>query len=55
MRTRLVERARDGEDVAFSQVVDPDGDLCYGVAYRILRNVERARDAVQQAYLLAWR
>lgn len=55
MRTRLVEQARDGDDVAFTQLVDLDGDLCYGVAYRILRNVERAQDAVQQAYLLAWR
>ena len=55
MRTRLVERARDGDDVAFSQLVDLDGDLCYAIAYRIRRDVERAQDAVQQAFLLAWR
>lgn len=55
MRTRLVERARGGDDGAFSQLVDLDGDLCYAVAYRILRDVERAQDAVQQAFLLAWR
>jgi len=55
MRTRLVERARDGDDVAFSGLVDLDGDLCYAIAYRILRDVERAQDAVQQAFLLAWR
>ena len=55
MRTRLVERARDGDDVAFSELVDLDGDLCYAIAYRILRDVERAQDAVQQAFLLAWR
>jgi RNA polymerase sigma-70 factor, ECF subfamily len=55
MRTRLVERARDGDDVAFAELVDLDGDLCYGIAYRILRDVERAQDAVQQAYLIAWR
>ena len=55
MRTRLVERARDGDDVAFSQLVDLDGDQCYAIAYRILRDVERAQDAVQQAFLLAWR
>lgn len=46
MRTRLVERAREGDDVAFSELVDLDGDLCYGIAYRILRDVERAQDAV---------
>jgi RNA polymerase sigma-70 factor, ECF subfamily len=55
MRTRLVERARDGDDVAFAELVDLDGDLCYGIAFRILRDVERAQDAVQQAFLLAWR
>jgi RNA polymerase sigma-70 factor (ECF subfamily) len=55
MRTRLVEQARDGDDVAFGQLVDLDGDQCYAIAYRILRDVERAQDAVQQAFLLAWR
>src|SRR6478752_5118023 len=55
MRTRLVERARDGDDSAFAELVDLDGDLCYAIAYRILRDVERAQDAVQQAFLLAWR
>ena len=55
MRTRLVERARDGDDVAFTELVDLDGDLCYAIAFRILRDAERAQDAVQQAFLLAWR
>src|SRR5256885_2102799 len=55
MRTRLVERARDGDEVAFTELVDLDGDRCYAIAYRILRDVERAQDAVQQAFLLAWR
>ena len=55
MRTRLVERAREGDDVAFSELIDLDGDRCYAIAYRILRDVERAQDAVQQAFLLAWR
>jgi RNA polymerase sigma-70 factor (ECF subfamily) len=55
VRTGLVERARDGDDVAFAELVDLDGDRCYAIAYRILRDVERAQDAVQQAFLLAWR
>ena len=55
MRTRLVERAREGDDVAFSELVDLDGDLCYGIAYRILRDAMQAQDAVQQAFLIAWR
>ena len=55
MRTRLVEQARDGDDVAFGELVDLDGDRCYAIAYRILRDAERAQDAVQQAFLIAWR
>src|SRR3954464_2552725 len=55
MRTRLVERAREGDEVAFADLVDLDGDRCYAIAYRILRDVDRAKDAVQQAFLLAWR
>jgi RNA polymerase sigma-70 factor (ECF subfamily) len=55
VRDRLVERARDGDESAFSELVDLDGDRCYAIAYRILRDVERAQDAVQQAFLLAWR
>jgi RNA polymerase sigma-70 factor (ECF subfamily) len=51
----LVERARDGDEVAFAELVDLDGDQCFAIAYRILRDVERAQDAVQQAFLLAWR
>jgi len=55
MRTRLVERAMRGDDVAFTELIDLDGDRCYAIAYRILRDAERAQDAVQQAFLLAWR
>ena len=55
MRTRLVERASEGDEVAFAELVDLDGGRCYAIAYRILRDVERAQDAVQQAFLLAWR
>jgi RNA polymerase sigma-70 factor, ECF subfamily len=43
------------DTVAFGELVDLGGDLCYAIAYRILRDAERAEDAVQQAYLLAWR
>ena len=55
MRTRLVERAREGDDSAFTELVDLDGNMCYAIAFRILRDAERAQDAVQQAFLLAWR
>jgi RNA polymerase sigma-70 factor (ECF subfamily) len=55
VRARLVERASAGDDVAFAELLDLDGDRCYAIAFRILRDVERAQDAVQQAFLLAWR
>ena len=42
MRTRLVEQARDGDDAAFSDLVDLDGDMCYAIAFRILRDAERS-------------
>ena len=48
MRTALVERARDGDEDAFTQLVDLDGNRCFAIAYRILRDAERAKDAVQQ-------
>ena len=55
MRTGLVERAMGGDDVAFTELVDLGGNRSYAIAYGILRDVERAQDAVQQAYLIAWR
>jgi RNA polymerase sigma-70 factor (ECF subfamily) len=55
VRTPLVERARRGDDVAFGELVDADGDRCFAIAFRILRDYEAAQDAVQQAFLLAWR
>ena len=55
MRTDLVERARQGDEDAFTKLVDLGGDRCYAIAYRILRDVDRAKDAVQQAFMLAWR
>lgn len=55
MRDALVERARSGDDVAFSELVDLDGGRCFAIAVRILRDANLAEDAVQQAFLLAWR
>ena len=55
MTVALVERARNGDEAAFAELVDLHGDRCYAIAYRILRDVERAQDAVQQAFLLCWR
>ena len=55
MRTSLVERAREGDPAAFDALVELDGDRCFAIAYRITRDHGMAEDAVQQAYLSAWR
>ena len=55
MQVELVQRARAGDHAAFRELVDLEGDRCLAVAYRIVRDVERAEDAVQQAFLTAWR
>lgn len=55
MDRRLVERAREGDKDAFDALVQITGDRCLGIAFRILRDVGLAEDAVQSAYVSAWR
>jgi RNA polymerase sigma factor (sigma-70 family) len=52
---RLVELAQGGDEDAFDALVRITGDRCLGIAYRILRDVDLAEDAVQSAYVSAWR
>lgn len=55
MQAELVERARKGDKDAFASLVSSSTDRCYALAYRILRDPNRAQDAAQQALLGAWR
>jgi RNA polymerase sigma-70 factor (ECF subfamily) len=55
MQTSLVEQARNGDPAAFDALVDLVGDRCFAIAYRITRDHALAEDAVQQAFILAWR
>ena len=55
MDTDLIGRAKRGDKEAFTTLVLTFGDRLYSVAYRILRDTGRAEDAVQQAFLTAWR
>lgn len=51
----LVERARHGDKDAFGVLAREHSDWLFAVAHRILRDYERAEDAVQQALVIAWR
>ena len=53
--SELVDRARKGDHAAFQILVERYQDRVYGLARRILRDPELARDAVQDAYIRAWR
>jgi len=55
MQRELVERARDGDLDAYSQLVRAAHPRLYGIAKLILRDSDRAEDVVQDALLLAWR
>ncbi len=55
MLVGLVERARGGDNAAFRELVELEADRCYAIAYRIVRDVDQAHDAVQFALLSAWR
>ncbi|HET7030093.1 MAG TPA: sigma-70 family RNA polymerase sigma factor [Candidatus Limnocylindrales bacterium] len=51
----LVEQSQRGDREAFAILARSRGDRLYGVARRILRDVDLAEDAVQQALVIAWR
>ncbi|OGO58893.1 MAG: hypothetical protein A2V85_12135 [Chloroflexi bacterium RBG_16_72_14] len=51
----LVEQARHGDREAFAILARTHGDRLMAIAQRILRDVGRAEDAVQQALVIAWR
>lgn len=55
MQAALVERARAGDEEAFASLARGAGDRLLAIAYRILRDLGLAEDAVQQALVLAWR
>jgi RNA polymerase sigma-70 factor (ECF subfamily) len=55
MQVELVERARHGDPEAFAALVRGATPTLYGVAKLILRDPDRAHDAVQEALVLAWR
>src|SRR6185369_16643211 len=55
MDTALVVRAQHGDEEAFASLAGAVGDRLHAVAHRILRDIELAEDATQQALLQIWR
>jgi RNA polymerase sigma-70 factor, ECF subfamily len=51
----LVEAARRGDREAYVGLVRTRADHLFAVAQRILRDVDRAEDALQDALVIAWR
>jgi RNA polymerase sigma-70 factor, ECF subfamily len=51
----LVERAQQGDREAFASLALAAGDRLHAVAHRVLRDVDLAEDATQQALLAVWR
>src|SRR6187455_3168687 len=55
MDTDLVTRAQRGDEEAFASLAVAVGDRLHAVAHRILRDIDLAEDATQQALLAIWR
>jgi RNA polymerase sigma-70 factor (ECF subfamily) len=55
MDTDLVVRAQNGDEEAFAILAVAAGDRLHAVAHRILRDIDLAEDATQQALLTVWR
>src|ERR687891_2354169 len=55
MDTDLVIRAQGGDEEAFASLAVAVGDRLHAVSHRILRDIDLAEDATQQALLAIWR
>lgn len=55
MQRQLVEQAREGDRDAYEALASAAFDGLYALAHRILRDVDRTDDAVQECLIRAWR
>ena len=55
MDAELVTQAQGGDEEAFASLAVAAGNRLHAVAYRILRDIDLAEDATQQALLAIWR
>ena len=50
----LVEAAQRGDQAAFVDLVHSTGDRLFALGHRILRDVDRTEDALQDVRVIAW-
>ena len=55
MNATLVARAQEGDQAAFAEIAHAIGGRLFAMAYRVLRDHDRAEDATQQAIVAIWR
>ena len=55
MDRQLIEAARAGDHEAFNDLARAHSDKLFGLGLRILRDADRAEDALQQTLVTAWR
>lgn len=51
----MLMRAKHGDSTAFEQLVTPHETKIWQVCYRMMGNIEDAKDAMQETMLKAWR
>ena len=51
----FLERAKNGDEEAFSEIVRVFHDRVYAVAFRYVQNAEDAADMAQKAWIRAWK
>jgi RNA polymerase sigma-70 factor (ECF subfamily) len=51
----LIEAARNGDREAYVDLIRVRSDRLFAIAQRILRDIDRAEDALQDALVIAWR
>ena len=51
----LIEAARNGDREAYVDLIRVRSDRLFAISQRILRDIDRAEDALQDALVIAWR
>ena len=51
----LVDRARNGDEDAFGELMQMYYERTYSVVFNLLHNIEDARDVTQQTWIKAWK